>query len=457
MNLINLLIQNGHLLKQKTATEYGGPCIFCGGEDRFIVQTNKGNSGRYWCRQCKKSGDAIQYFRDFKKMSYHAACRELGIESENQTNSSPAHKIKAPPQTKQTNSVGELWKAKADEFVKRCMNNLNGNYLLGDGFKDWKEESEAALNWLRNKRGLSDQTIAKFGLGWNPRDYFLDLESWGLPNELNEQTGRPRTLWLPKGLVIPMSENGKIVQIKIRRFDLESSNFKERFVEVKGSAGRQMVFGSDQKSLVVVESELDAILITQEAGDIVTAISLGGAQKRPGLEVQRILESADIILVALDNDEAGIQESQEWWLVNYEQAKRWKCIEGKDPTEMHMNPNGLKVRLWIEAGLPQNVSGENSRSTKNDDPESNATPSYKSASFSTSTENCTIERKMFSSLFGREVDIKFTNDKSNGVQVNIDGVPYSQAELEKLAAKKVSAGEIGAIHKVKLIFEGVSF
>ena len=114
----------------------------------------------------------------------------------------------------------------------------------------------------------------------------------------------------------------------------------------------QMVLRSDSTSsyVVVVESELDALLIGQEAGDLVTVISLGSAQARPETAVHETLETADIILVALDNDDPGIQEAQGWWTENYENAKRWKCIKGKDPTEMHVS-GGQNVRVWIQAGL----------------------------------------------------------------------------------------------------------
>ena len=36
--------------------------------------------GRFWCRSCEKRGDAIQYLRDKRGLTYPEACSALGIE-----------------------------------------------------------------------------------------------------------------------------------------------------------------------------------------------------------------------------------------------------------------------------------------------------------------------------------------------------------------------------------------
>ena len=48
----------GISLHQVTATEWAGPCPKCGGEDRFRVWPEAGNSGTgsFWCRQCGWKG-----------------------------------------------------------------------------------------------------------------------------------------------------------------------------------------------------------------------------------------------------------------------------------------------------------------------------------------------------------------------------------------------------------------
>ena len=74
------LIQSAGINAKKTSSTKGGEfhsaCPDCGGRDRFTIWPE---IGRYWCRQCKKSGNAIQFCRDFMGMSFQEAC--LRVES----------------------------------------------------------------------------------------------------------------------------------------------------------------------------------------------------------------------------------------------------------------------------------------------------------------------------------------------------------------------------------------
>ena len=72
-----------------------------------------------------------------------------------------------------------------------------------------------------------------------------------------------------------------------------------------------------------MESELDALLLYQEAGDLVNVISLGNAQTRPDQGAAEILNQSQLILVSLDADQAGATESWRWWKEHYP----W-CIPG---------------------------------------------------------------------------------------------------------------------------------
>jgi len=106
--------------------------------------------------------------------------------------------------------------------------------------------------------------------------------------------------------------------------------------------------GGDSRIVVIVESELDAILLNQEAGDLVTTIALGSASIKPDSETDSILSKSNSILVSLDTDKAGEKASQ-FWLDTYKQAKRWIVPVGKDPGDAIQL--GLNLRTWILAGL----------------------------------------------------------------------------------------------------------
>lgn len=58
--------------------EYAGACPWCGGKDRFRVWPEQ---GRWWCRQCGRKGDAIQYLRERSGLSFVEAKRVLGLDT----------------------------------------------------------------------------------------------------------------------------------------------------------------------------------------------------------------------------------------------------------------------------------------------------------------------------------------------------------------------------------------
>ncbi|WP_243363843.1 hypothetical protein [Fundidesulfovibrio terrae] len=98
-----------------------------------------------------------------------------------------------------------------------------------------------------------------------------------------------------------------------------------------------------------VESELDAALISQEAGDIATAVALGTARGKPDDAATAILNAAPVILVALDFDEAG-KAAWPWWKEEFRTSVPWPVPVGKDVGDLLGIP-GL-MRAWIEKGMP---------------------------------------------------------------------------------------------------------
>lgn len=76
INIIELLDQDGFSVRPKSPAgkEYCGPCPMCKGEDRFLVWPEEGEGGRFHCiRGCGWKGDAIQYLRDWRKLSFGEA------------------------------------------------------------------------------------------------------------------------------------------------------------------------------------------------------------------------------------------------------------------------------------------------------------------------------------------------------------------------------------------------
>lgn len=185
-------------------------------------------------------------------------------------------------------------------------------------------------------RGLTKVTMWLHRLGWVCQDRWEPAASWGL----DSQTGH---VWIPAGLVIPSFQWAVVPQkIKIRRLD-----GKPKYVAISGSRKQFSVYGDSTLPIVLVESEIDAILLRQEIGDLCCIMALGGVNNRPDRDLHLLLRQRTI-LWSLDNDQAAEAEFQ-WWDKHYPKLYRWQSPQGKSPSEAY----GLGVKLdeWIKDGL----------------------------------------------------------------------------------------------------------
>jgi len=351
MNILELISGDGFTFKRVAATrggEYAGPCPWCGGDDRFLIwPENKG--GRYWCRGCERSGDAIQYIRDTKGLSFADACRALGISKAGyrRKRSRPTQE-KPVFRPKQHADPPELWAQKAETFLKDAQANL------------WTPSGQAARKILFNK-GLTERTIRQAGIGFNPAEFYRDRRGWGLPQEVRSD-GKPKLLWIPAGLVIPLAplpgqkaqgqdQNG-VTRLRVRRSDPGDG---ARYVIVAGSTMAPMILESENNIFIIVESELDAWLCCQEAGDLAGVMAMGAAGMKPDQNAHALLLGASLILNGLDADEAGARYAWKFWPETYGQKViRWPVPIGKDPSDAWQR--GLNIRAWIEAGLSESIN-----------------------------------------------------------------------------------------------------
>lgn len=61
-----------------------------------------------------------------------------------------------------------------------------------------------------------------------------------------------------------------------------------------------------------MESEIDALLIQQEASDLVYCVALGGSTKPLDIQTDQLLRKASVILFLPDFDEAGAIAWMKW-------------------------------------------------------------------------------------------------------------------------------------------------
>lgn len=380
MNVIELLrshsIEPGRPASSAKGGEYHSACPGCGDggkgkdSDRFHVwpEQNEG-SGSYWCRQCGKGGDNIQFLIDFEGRSYRSACERLGrVPGEKPfVPVSPAMASGSGPgkgaggkgsaaagsmwSPRAYDSPAEVWREKAGNFVSHCHEQLM--------------ENAGMLEYLAG-RGIDADTAAAARLGYNPKDLFRPREAWGLSTEIKDN-GQKKKLWLPAGIVIPrMNADGMVDRIRVRRFvdpdaaaggrgaggkaSGKKSLSAKKYYVVPGSTAAPAVYGDINKDAwVIIEAELDGLLVYAAAGDVVTVCALGSNTNRPDTSIFSKIKGSLCILDALDYD-AGGSGQQGWWQAQFDQVERWPVPEGKDPGEAF--DAGVDIREWILAGLP---------------------------------------------------------------------------------------------------------
>ena len=160
--------------------EHHGPCPGCGGDDRFHVWPEQnGGQGSYWCRQCGKAGDLIQYLRDFEGMTFKEAARAAGKTLDDtgggfRQSAGPDRRAFVPLAPSDPAGVDRTrWSEAAEKFIERCHAALMA--------------SPDHLAWLA-ARGVDKDNAAAYRLGWHPGENgrncaFRAREGWGLPPE----------------------------------------------------------------------------------------------------------------------------------------------------------------------------------------------------------------------------------------------------------------------------------
>lgn len=335
--------------------ELCGPCPGCGGKDRFIIWPDKGEHGEYMCRKCDCAGDGPQFLMDFEGLTFPQACERLGMKLDPKAPSTPRLPAAARREAfepRRVDNPSEIWAEKALAFTDHCHAALLS--------------TPDQLDWLAS-RGITRESVERFRLGWNAKDVYRPRQAWGLPEKLKD-AGTPVKLWLPQGHTIPFFVDGRFRRVRIRKWEVRDTDDPRYYVvpSTTSSAGMDTWISREGAEFyVVVESELDGVLLAQEAGDLSGVIALGSAKTKPDARAAKSLAQAKLILVATDFDAAGAEAfwsapkndpgAGGWWPRNFPRAVRWMVPEGKDPGD-YVKDYGGCVRDWVLAGLPPSVT-----------------------------------------------------------------------------------------------------
>lgn len=316
--------------------EYHGPCPQCGGKDRFVVQPCGGDDGRglWMCRACHpKWGDVVAFVEWRDGVGFREACDRLG------------YALIAPaidpdlPMPEPCEPPSRAWQERGKAIWMAAYHAL------------WQSQGDKARAWLR-ARGLSNETIEWAALGYIAADTWEAPSIWGLPPE-------HKKVYLPRGIVIPWPDKEDLWKLNIRRPLTKAQAGESKYIQPAGAGNG--LFNADTimpgMPIVLVEGEFDALIVQQEAGDLVSAVATGstaGARRARWLARFAV---APLVLVAFDNDgaEKGEAAARYWLDVLEGFSVRWRPLL-KDPSEMIQQ--GLDVRAWVEHGLTTALEAE---------------------------------------------------------------------------------------------------
>jgi hypothetical protein len=187
-------------------------------------------------------------------------------------------------------------------------------------------------------------------IGYNQHDSYEEQSCGGLP-PCFDQYGRPKKLWLPRGIVIPGHIDGYLWGLRIRR-----PIGVPKYCWVPG--GTTALYLADAvnttKPVMVVEGEIDALTILQVAGDLVTPVATGSTTGARRVRCLARLALAPLALVAYDADVAGDRAAR-YWIERLPNPHRWRPYWA-DVNEVAKA--GTDLRAWIIAGLDYHSSDQ---------------------------------------------------------------------------------------------------
>ncbi|MBE2194002.1 MAG: toprim domain-containing protein, partial [Anaerolinea sp.] len=269
---------------------------------------------------CDTSGDALDWLKNYRRLSFVEALRVLGERIED---IAPVERkcLKSPSEPPEWD-----WQRRAECVVSQAEETL------------WSDVGEPALNYLIG-RGLTTRTIRAARLGYVPGD----CRSWQVIEGMD----------VPCGITIPWFAADALWAVKVRR-----AYGTPKYQQIKGGNVNGL-YGADgltdREVALFCEGEFDTLLAQQEAGDLAAAVTLSSATAIISSRWYAELTHCHTILVAYDRDAAGKKGAKRLLSL----SPRFRIVElatGKDITEFYLN--GGDVYSWIEKELVTQCSSD---------------------------------------------------------------------------------------------------
>jgi hypothetical protein len=190
----------------------------------------------------------------------------------------------------------QRWQSTARQYAEGCKRRL------------WGASGKIGRDYLKD-RGITEKTAKRFDLGLSLAKTFDKPAAWGL-----ERKGK--MICLNQGITIPYLSCGKLWKLQVKMLEpIEYPKGSGRMIKClppRGGVSAPLLWDDLQfnATLVICESEFDAMLVWQEAGkgshrNLVDVTTWGGANAPIYPRWQTSLLRYNKILVVYDNDEAG--------------------------------------------------------------------------------------------------------------------------------------------------------
>lgn len=272
---------------------------------------------------CDISGDLFDWLMNYRRLSFPDALAALGEQPHTpQRIQQPIHMIASEPPS-------SAWQESARQVVNIAEETL------------WSSAGEPALTYLLEQRGLTTATIRKARLGYIPGDF----RDWREIAGLN----------VPCGICIPWFAVDELWAVKVRR-----ACGLPKYVQIAGGSTHGL-YNADalyqHTSALFCEGEFDALLVAQEAGELVAPVTLGSAATRLTARWYGMLVGHRTIFVSYDRDEAG-KRGMERLLKLSPRFCELSVPHSKDISDFYLNGGDIYHWVMDVIDIKRGVRGE---------------------------------------------------------------------------------------------------
>lgn len=292
----------------------------------FSVWPNT-NTWRCW-GACNTGGTIIDYVVRRDNATVGAAIETLAAELSvgpilTPTFAPPA----APPPPRPLVAPPPIWQTRAYALITRSEDHLH------------RPEGTKALAWLKEKRGLTVETLRHWHVGYNPETITEDAAHWGI-------IAREKPIYIPRGITFPAIIGTDIWEVKLRQPVGEP-----KYLPIPRPEPGPVLYGADElpdrRVVVLCEGQPDCLTLWQVARAVVGVATLGAQGYRINpVAYGPLFTAAEVILGVYDNDgksENGVAALGGTF------GRRFVRVpmpgKAKDPNEYHTT--GGNVAQWI--------------------------------------------------------------------------------------------------------------